>query len=708
MRKSILLLTLFAAACGGGSSNGSQPAPPPIESAAPEISNLTVSPDTLMYMEGEGSVSAKVQLTYTDSDLDIESMRIEMSDGARQTMLLGPMDTESGTLGEEFTVSTEELGTCTVEVWLVDQAGNTSNHLTADIQVQSPVPQISGLDPDQAHSGSIGFSLSVTGTGFLSGAVVTWDAADRATEYVSDTRVVASISSTDVETPRTVSVRVRNPEPTAGASNSLPFVVDGLPSPEPTGFPIRITEGIGGSPPNGPSVNGGLDWEGSHAVFASKASNLVAGDTNDAYDLFIRATCAYGIEDCTPTTTRAVMGTGGSEPNGDIGWTTTSPENSLAVSFNARFAAFVSSASNLVPGDTNGVDDVFLVDNCISNWGTPVTDCMPGVIRVSLGNDGAQSTRPASYPAVANDGRYVVFVSSDPNLVMGDTNGVADVFLRDTCRGAAAGCTPTTTRVSVATNGGEANAASGEPAFTGRYVAFTSLASNLVASDPNGLRDVFLRDTCIGESDCVPSTRLVSVGRLGDPADGPSSDPQVSWGLADFYGHEQHGRFVAFVSTAANLVEDDTNGASDVFERDLCAGEPGCTPSTARISVTSTGGQIAGDSWSPDFLRWDGETIPFVTAADGVVPGDTNGIADVYVRHHCPFHSPASTYCVATTRRISIGADGAQTDGESYAPRMGHCPFGAHAISFVSKASNIMPDAVAIPNEGSIYLDTAY
>jgi hypothetical protein len=155
-------------------------------------------------------------------------------------------------------------------------------------------------------------------------------------------------------------------------------------------------------------------------------------------------------------------------------------------------------------------------------------------------------------------------------------------------------------------------------------------------------------------------------------------------------------------------VEDDTNGASDVFERDLCAGEPGCTPSTARISVTSTGGQIAGDSWSPDFLRWDGETIPFVTAADGVVPGDTNGIADVYVRHHCPFHSPASTYCVATTRRISIGADGAQTDGESYAPRMGHCPFGAHAISFVSKASNIMPDAVAIPNEGSIYLDTAY
>jgi len=707
MRKSIVLLTLIAAACGGGGNDGPQPAPPPIESAAPEISNLTVSPDAFMYMEGEGSVSAKVQLAYTDTDLDIASMRLEMSDGASQTMLLGPIDTESGTLGEEFTVSTEELGTCTVEVWLVDQAGNTSNHLTADIQVQSPVPQISGLDPGEVHSGSVGFSLSVTGTGFLSGAIVTWDAADRATEYVSDTQVVASISSTDLETPRTVSVRVRNPEPTAGTSNSLPFVVEGLPSPEPTGFPIRITEGIGGSPPNGPSVNGGLDWEGLHAVFASKASNLVADDTNDTYDLFIRETCAYGIEGCTPTTTRAVMGTGGSEPNGDIGWTTTSPENSLAVSFNARFAAFVSSASNLVPGDTNGVDDVFLVDNCISNWGKAVTDCMPGVIRVSLRNDGSQSAAAASYPAVANDGRYVAFVSADPNMVAGDTNGVADVFLRDTCRGAA-GCTPSTMRVSVATNGGQANAASGEPVFTGRYVAFSSLASNLVTGDGNGLQDVFLRDTCIGEAACEPSTRLVSVGRLGDPADGPSSDPQVSWGLADFYGHDQHGRFVVFVSAATNLVEGDTNGARDVFERDFCAGEPGCTPTTTRISVTNTGEQIAGDSWSPDFLRWDGEAIPFVTAADGVVPDDTNGLADVYVRHHCPYHSPASTYCVPTTQRVSIGADGEQTDGDSYAPRMGHCPFGAHAITYISEASNILPDRVPVPNDGSIYLDTAY
>lgn len=709
MRRLIFVLTVLLAGCGGDS-NGSQPAPQPVESTPPEISNLTVSPHTVTYMQGEGSIVATAQFAYVDPDIDIESMKVEMPDGTRQTISLGVIDTESGTLSEDFTVSTAELGTCTVQIWLVDEAGDPSNQLSADILVQSPAPQIASLAPAEVRAGTIGFDLSVTGTDFLTGAIVTWDGEGRATTLVSNTQVVASIPATDVSIPGTFSVRVRNPDPTAGISNALTFEVETLPTPEPTGIPVRITESLDGAPPDGPSVNGGLDWEGSHAVFASKASNLVAGDTNDAYDLFIRETCVHGIEDCTPTTTRAVMGTGGSEPNGDIGWTVTSPENSLAVSFNARFAAFVSSASNLVPDDTNDVDDIFLVDNCIApyGWGTVTpTDCMPGVIRVSLRNDGSQSTLPASYPAVANDGRYVVFVSSDPNLVAGDTNGVADVFLRDTCRGAA-GCTPSTTRVSVATNGGEANGASGEPAFTGRYVAFSSLASNLVTGDSNGVRDVFLRDTCIGEASCVSSTRLVSVGHLGDPADGPSSDPQVSWGLGDFLGHAQHGRFVAFVSSATNLVVGDTNGATDVFERDFCAGEPGCTPSTARISVTSTGGQIAGDSWSPDFLRWDGETIPFVTAADRVVPGDVNGLADVYLRHHCPFHSPASTYCVATTRRISMGADGAQTDGDSYAPRMGHCPFGAHAITYISEASNILPDGVPIPNEGSIYLDTAY
>jgi hypothetical protein len=324
-----------------------------------------------------------------------------------------------------------------------------------------------------------------------------------------------------------------------------------------------------------------------------------------------------------------------------------------------------------------------------------------------LGDDGSQATAPASYPAVADDGRYVLFVSADSNLVAGDTNGVADVFLHDTCRGATGQCTPSTTRVSVANDGGEANGASGEPVFTGRYVAFSSVATNLVIGDSNGVQDVFLHDTCLGEPLCVlTSTRLVSVGHLGDPADGVSSDPQVSWGLSDSEGNDYHGRFVAFVSSATNLVAGDVNGALDVFRRDTCTNKPGCTPSTAVVSLTSTGEQVSGDSWSPDFLSWFGGVIPFVTEADGVVAGDTNGLADVFVGDPCAVGEPV--LCSGNTKRISLGADGTSTDGASYAPRMSHHFYGPWAITYISEASNILPDAVVIPNNGNIYLDLTY
>ena len=705
MRKYLFYLALLLVGCGSNGDGFAPLQPLPAQSASPEISDLTVSPASVIHMEGGGSVGVTARLSYNDDDQDIETLHVDMSDGHDQEVPLENMDAVSGTLSAEISVFTAELGTLTAEFWLVDAAGNTSNRLSADIRVENPVPVLISLDPNQVLIGSDGFNLVVTGTGFLEGAIVTWDGASRQTTYVSDTELIASILSSDLETPGFVDVRVRNPDPTAGPSDGLSFQVT---DPQGTGFPLLITETIDGLPPNGASVNGGLDWDGGFVSFASKASNLVAGDTNDAYDLFIRDTCLRYVpeDDCAPKTIRAVMGDGGAEPNGDTGWTDTSPEGSLAVSFNGRYVAFVSSASNLVPDDTNGVDDVFLLDTCIEP-SYPRLACTPGVVRVSLRNDGSQSAVPSSYPAVADDGRYVLFVSTDPSLVAGDTNGVADVFLRDTCRNASAQCTPSTIRVSVTNNGGQANGSSSEPVFTGRYVAFTSLASNLVAADPNGVQDVFLHDTCLGEPQCTPSTRLVSVGRLGDPADAASSEPQVSWGLKDFSGYDHHGRHVAFVSAATNLVENDTNGATDVFVRDFCAGEPGCTPSTAIASLTSTGAQIQGDSRSADFLIWFGKTVAFVTDADGVVPGDTNGLADVFRAWVCPIGTLDD--CSAGTERISVGADGAQTDGNSYAPRLSHHFYGPWVATYISEASNILADdVVVIPNYGNIYMDLAY
>jgi hypothetical protein len=591
------------------------------------------------------------------------------------------------------------VGSAQVTVVSPTPGGGASAAVAFSIQHAAPV--LSSLSPSVTRAGSQAFTLAVTGSGFVQGAQVQWAGADRATTFLASTQLSAAISATDVALAGSYNVTVRNPAPTVGPSAALQFSVTSVPTPSPTGYPIRITVAPDGSPPNGPSVNGGMDWDGNHVVFASKASNLVAGDSNDAYDLFIRDTCNYlaGTAPCTPTTRRIVMAVDGSQPNGDSGSTTTSPANSLAVSFFGRHVAFVSSASNLVAGDTNGVDDVYF-KTCLVQVGQSA--CTPALVRASIRADGSQSSFPASYPAVAEDGRYVLFVSADPNMVAGDANGTADVFLRDTCVGAGAGCTPSTTRVS-ASAGGDANGASGEPVFTGRYVAFTSTASNLVASDSNGVSDVFLHDTCIGATGaCTPSTERISVGIGGEQANGASFDPQVSYPMAAMGGYDEHGRFVAFTSAASNLAAGDTNGVTDVFERDTCRWWPGCVPSTTRVSVTSTGAQVDGASWGPDFLRWDGETLPFVTAANGVVPEDTNGVADVYVRHACPFGAP--DYCASSTARYSAGVGGVQLNGASFAPRLSHDPWGAWLVTFISEATNVVPGSASPQSQSSIYM----
>ena len=587
--------------------------------------------------------------------------------------------------------------------------GGTSSPIAFAIDPVTAVLTITGLDPPGVVAGHPAFDLVVTGTGFVQGATVQWNGANRATTFVSATQVRAAIAAVDVVNPVSIPVTVTNPAPAGGTSNALIFVVTTPPMP---GVPVPITIAPDGSPPNGPSVNGGLSFLGRHAVFASKASNLVPDDTNGAWDVFVRDTCMdYWTGDlldgCTPKTTRISVAPDGSQADGDSGSTVTSPAGSLAVSFDGRYVAFVSSATNLVAGDTNGVDDVFLRDTCLDDRFGLIGGCTPETVRISLRDDGSQSVSAASAPAIGVDGGHVVFVSADPSIVTGDANGVADVFLRDVCPAAVSGCTPGTRRISVASGGADANGVSGSPVFTGRYVAFTSAATNLVAGDSNSAVDVFMRDTCIGaESACTPSTERISLGSDGAEANGASSEPLVGLPMGSASGYDYHGRFVVFTSSATNLVVGDTNGVADVFMRDTCRGRPGCVPSTQRVSLTSTGQQIVGQpSGQPGHMRWDGEVVMFVTAADGVVPDDTNGVEDVFMRGVC--HD--TTSCVRTTTRLSVGDQGQQGNGASFAPR-GNYDFwaGPGWATFVSNATNFWPGSVPTPYSGAIFRTTTY
>jgi Tol biopolymer transport system component len=238
--------------------------------------------------------------------------------------------------------------------------------------------------------------------------------------------------------------------------------------------------------------------------------------------------------------------------------------------------AFVSNASNLVAGDTNGLYDVFVRDL------TSTT-----TVRVSVDSDEVEGNNNPSDPSISADGGFVAFASAASNLVAGDTNSYRDVFVRDLTAG-------TTVRVSVDSDEEQANGRSYDPSISadGRYVAFHSDASNLVALDLNVRNDVFVRD--------LTSTTTVRVSVDSDEVEGDagSSGPSIS---AD-------GRFVAFDSYATNLVAGDTNGRDDVFVRDLTA------TTTIRVSVNNLGVQGNFGSTDPS-ISADGRYVGFISAA---------------------------------------------------------------------------------------------
>lgn len=319
-----------------------------------------------------------------------------------------------------------------------------------------------------------------------------------------------------------------------------------------------------------------------------------------------------------------------------------------AISADGRFVAFWSLASNLVPGDTNGTGDVFVHDRV-----TGTTE------RVSVNSKGRQAIGGdangvldfnAGPPAISADGRYVAFASSAANLVSGDKNNAVDVFLRDRVAG-------TTERVSIG-NGRkpEANADSGRPAISadGRFVTFSSFADNVIPGDTNFARDVFVRDRTAGTTDLVSRT---STGGLGD---NESTTSAIS---AD-------GRFVAFTSSANNMVPEDSDTASDVFVRDRVAG------TTEGISVVP-GVEFGNTSDAPS-ISADGRYVAFESWEDDVVPGDTNFSFDIFVRDRT----------TGTVERVSVSSAGVQGNDWSLMPSISA---DGRYVAFQSFASNLVP-----------------
>jgi len=369
---------------------------------------------------------------------------------------------------------------------------------------------------------------------------------------------------------------------------------------------------------------------------------------------------------------RASVSTGGVQGNGASG--------EVAISGDGRYVAFDSDASNLVPGDTNGLTDVFVRDTATGTTtrasldstggydpaisadgryvaflssGVFVRDMVAGTTtRADVDGNGVPGDDDAPrYVAISANGRFVAFESS-AELVPGDDGYQEDIFVRDLVAG-------TTTQASVSNSGGQGMGFSIRPSISadGRYVTFQTWGEDL-AGESSGEFDVLVRDIVAG------TTTLASVNNSGTPANSESFYPVIS----------ANGRYVAFSTGADNLVPGDTNGLWDVFVRDLATG------TTARVSLDSNGGQSTGgdlpaisadgryvaflsSSGSGVFVRdtvagttsrmdldnsgsqasngdtsykpamsADGRYVAFQSAGSNLVPGDTNGAGDVFVR----------------------------------------------------------------------------
>jgi Tol biopolymer transport system component len=359
-----------------------------------------------------------------------------------------------------------------------------------------------------------------------------------------------------------------------------------------TGTNQRVSLASNGAEADRDSFTPALSADGQIVAFVSTATNLVPNDTNNARDIFV-----YDVR--ASTIRRVSVSSSGVQGNGD--------SDMPALSADGRFVAFSSASSNLVPNDTNRVADVF------------VHDLLTGQTeRVSVASDGSQANGASGLPALSADGRYVVFESVASNLVPNDTNNAYDIFIHDRQ-------TRQTRRVSVSSTGVQGNGNSRFPAISadGRYVAFASNASNFIAGDVGISWDIFVHDTLTGETRCVSRSNTGALGNnhsLGRPA--LSGD----------------GRFVAFSSSASNLVPGDTNNVDDIFVYDTR------TETIRRVSVSATGEQANGPSMQTRISQ-DGRYIAFRSEATNLVPDDTNGFADIFLYQFGACSVPGDINC---------------------------------------------------------------
>ena len=626
--------------------------------------------------------------------------------------------------------STDLLTPGHVSIQVVNPLPDGGGSVPVSLNVLMAVPRITAVAPTSALAGATAATLSITGSGFLNQySYVTMNQQVVPSTISGSTTATVALTAGDLVSAGVNQIQVINKPPGGGTSNILTYSINpthllGLPALlDLAADGSQAIDGICGGTANCANGNLGLTTitsgpstssSGQYVAFASVSRNLVQTDVNTEPDVYLRNTC-LALASCVPVT--AVVS---SDPNGNAA---NAGSSEPTVDAGGAHVAFTSLATNLVTtvavqSTTPPTSQVYWRPVCVPTTAAPCTITPSSNFDtqlLSISADGQTAGNGASYnPVISPDGEYVAFVSLATNLVSDITaDGIhPQIYIRDTCNIATIitttttnACVPTTYLVSTPDGATFGNDDSSSPSISedGLFVSFTSKATNLgsTAPNPDGTLEVFERGTCITTitsttNTCVSVTTLISTPDGTTPADGPSGQSTLSacgtvtttTSTACTSSTIANGRFVAFASTASNLVTGVGPLPQQIYVRDTCLGVTivvaQCTPSTTLVSTPDGVTPGNGTSEHPS-ANASGQLIAFSSLASNL--GSTvNGVENVFVRNTCLGVIPTCTTGVVLAS-VSSGTGASPANGASLVPSISA---DGHTISFLSTASNLV------------------
>jgi hypothetical protein len=634
------MVSVFTGQPGGGTSQSLDFIITPAPSPRPTITQISPSVTT-------AGPANQVPVVITGTGFVSESVVAVSGNGINTTNVTPfPVPTTSTTMQISIPTSFfQTAGTLQLMVLNPPPNGGTSN--TATLEVDNPVPRITTVSPATVTAGTASPpTISIAGTGFVSQSKILINGAPRTTT-ASSAQLQTVLTSSDVLNGGTFQIQVQNPPPVSGngISNILTFSV--IPTLT-QGLPVLVDVAFNGAQP----VNG------------------ICG----------------GLQNCE---------------NGTLGLTLNNAGPS--VSSSGQFVAFASVSGDLFQHDSSTASEVFFRNTCLaqSNGCTPITTV------ISSDASGGPANGPSSEPTIDSNGLHAAFTSSATNLVntVALDGSTPQIFWRTICTTSAT-CNSTNQTIQLASISADGlapgNGASSNPVISpdGRFVAFVSLATNLVSNvTVDGITpQVYLYDSCggttsTGTGGCIPSTSLISSMDGIEQGNGPSSSPAVS----------NLGEFVAFVSTATNLGPGAPGSSTipQIFLHTSCS-QLASACAIANILASSSDGLTTGNGASGEpSITSDGRFIAFSSQATNLIPGD-GPVEQIYLQDTC---TGQTTTCVTPKLTLVSTRDGSTpANNASGHPSIntlnttttsGTTPDNFVVIVFSSKASNLAANSAS-------------